>query len=92
MHQRPGLAAVGVRPTSTVVSPWLTFASVIASPAVLFWHFFSVAFYSIWVMFTHPYTIMGADGKPTQVVPSVDSYPYLFLKSIQVVRSSFFAG
>lgn len=64
--------------------------SVIASPAVLFWHFFSVAFYSIWVMFTHPHTVMGPDGKSTQVVPSVDSYPYLILKSFHVVRTLLF--
>ncbi|GJE95952.1 squalene monooxygenase [Phanerochaete sordida] len=59
-------------------------SGVIASPAVLFWHFFSVAFYSIWVLFTHPHTVIGADGKPTRVVPGIDAYPFLFIKSIQV--------
>ncbi|KAI0804658.1 squalene monooxygenase [Irpex lacteus] len=59
-------------------------SGIIASPAVLFWHFFSVAFYSIWVMFTHPRAVRGPDGKTTYVTPSWDLYPLYFLKSIQV--------
>ncbi|EKM51128.1 uncharacterized protein PHACADRAFT_263119 [Phanerochaete carnosa HHB-10118-sp] len=67
-----------------VNGPVSLLSGIIASPAVLFWHFFSVAFYSIWVMFTHPHTVTSADGKPIQIVPSIDAYPYLFIKSIQV--------
>lgn len=63
---------------------------IIASPAVLFWHFFSVAFYSIWVMFMHPHTVIGSDGKPIEVIHSIDQYPFLFMKSIQVVRPLLF--
>lgn len=39
-------------------------------------------------MFTHAQTVIGADGKPHRVVPGWDSYPFLLIKSIQVVRPS----
>ncbi|KAI0338693.1 squalene monooxygenase [Trametopsis cervina] len=67
-----------------VNGPVSLLSGIIASPAVLFWHFFSVAFYSIWVMFTHPRALVGADGKTTLVTPTWDAYPLYFLKSIQV--------
>lgn len=60
--------------------------SITPSFAVLFRHFFAVAFYSIWVMFTHPHPVLGADEKVTYVVPGWEAYPYLLLKSLQVVR------
>lgn len=63
--------------------------SITPSFTVLFRHFFAVAFYSIWVMFTHPHPVMGPDEKITYIVPGWDAYPYLFLKSLQVVRTSF---
>lgn len=54
--------------------------------ALLFRHFFTVAFYSIWVMFTHPQPrkLEGTD-KTMFVVPGFDEYPYLIVKSFQVV-------
>lgn len=57
---------------------------------LLFRHFFTVAFYSIWVMFTHPRPrkIDGTD-KPVVVAPGFDEYPYLTVKAFQVV--SFFS-
>lgn len=61
--------------------------SLAPSPALLTYHFFSVALYSIWVMFTHPRPVPGPPhGKPRYVTARVDQYPFLFLKSIRVVR------
>ncbi|KIP07857.1 hypothetical protein PHLGIDRAFT_105116 [Phlebiopsis gigantea 11061_1 CR5-6] len=60
-------------------------SGITASPAVLFWHFFSVALYSIWAMFMHPHTEIDANGKPVTVVPTLDQYPYLVIKSIQIL-------
>ncbi|TFK37464.1 squalene epoxidase [Crucibulum laeve] len=55
------------------------------SPVLLFSHFFSVAFYSIWVMFTHPRQIGASqDGKPVYATARLDQYPFLFIKSVQV--------
>ncbi|KAJ7293793.1 squalene epoxidase-like protein [Mycena rebaudengoi] len=58
------------------------------SPLLLTWHFFSVAFYSIWVLFTHPHPAPGAnkknDEKQRYAVPSVYQYPYLLFKSVRV--------
>ena len=53
---------------------------------VLFRHFFAVAFYSIWVMFTHPQPVLDENEKITYVAPGWDAYPYLLVKSLQVVR------
>lgn len=56
------------------------------SPLLLASHFFAVAFYSIWVMFTHPSPVHSSNGdKPVYVVASIDQYPSLLIKSIRVV-------
>ncbi|KAF7310542.1 SE domain-containing protein [Mycena chlorophos] len=52
------------------------------SPALLTYHFFRVAFYAIWVMFTHPRAVPG--DKTRLAVPSVAEYPFLLWRSIQV--------
>ena len=57
----------------------------------LFRHFFTVAFYSIWVLFAHPRVVPGrvdANGKPLYAVPGIDQYPMLFIMSIQAVSYS----
>ncbi|KAF9483043.1 squalene epoxidase [Pholiota conissans] len=72
-------------------------SAIAPSPALLAYHFFSVAFYSIWVMFTHPHPVSpppshsnsssksnSADDKPVYETPSVLQYPALFVKSISV--------
>ena len=55
----------------------------------LFRHFFTVAFYSIWILFTHPRLVPGrtaVNGKPLYAVPSIGEYPTLFIMGIQAVR------
>ncbi|KAJ7630502.1 squalene epoxidase-domain-containing protein [Roridomyces roridus] len=60
-------------------------SAIVPSPALLAYHFFSVALYSIWVMFTHPRVVPSPSGeKPRLVRPRVDEYPFLFLKGIRV--------
>ncbi|KAF8959626.1 squalene epoxidase [Flammula alnicola] len=73
-------------------------SAIAPSPALLGYHFFSVAFYSIWVMFTHPSVVppppsynekTNGNGhtnglKPVYAAPSVYQYPALFVKSIRV--------
>ncbi|KAJ3565971.1 hypothetical protein NP233_g7300 [Leucocoprinus birnbaumii] len=54
------------------------------SPLLLANHFFSVAFYSIWVMFTHPQLISAPNEKPVYAVASLDQYPLLAIKSVHV--------
>ncbi|KAG8920129.1 Squalene epoxidase [Tulasnella sp. 418] len=54
-----------------------------ASPTLLAYHFFSVAFYSIWALFTHPQPkrIEGSE-KVVMEIPSILDYPNLILRSI----------
>ncbi|KAF9221254.1 SE-domain-containing protein [Gyrodon lividus] len=56
------------------------------SPSLLAYHFFYVAFYSIWVMFTYPRPINSpVNGeKPVLAAPPMWEYPYLLLKSVKV--------
>jgi len=54
----------------------------------LFRHFFTVAFYSIWILFTHPRLVpvrVDANGKPLYAVPGIDEYPMLLIMSIQTI-------
>ncbi|KAK7465309.1 Squalene epoxidase [Stygiomarasmius scandens] len=69
-----------------VDGPVSLLSATIQSPAVLFYHFFSVAFYSIWVMFTHPQLVQRhKNEKPRLVTPTIVDYPALFFKSIRVI-------
>ena len=75
--------------------------SITPSPALLAYHFFSVAFYSIWVMFTHPHVVpaprripnvnghVNGDLKPVYATPRMHQYPALLVKSVRVVSLSF---
>lgn len=55
---------------------------------VLFMHFFAVAFYSIWVLFTHPRPVrVTAEGKTILRRPRPDEWPLLLFRSVSVVRS-----
>lgn len=62
--------------------------SVSESPTLLFVHFFAVAFYSIWCMFTHarlvPSSTLGG-GKMIMKRPGFEEYPLLAIRSVQVV-------
>ncbi|KAG6875754.1 hypothetical protein C0992_002508, partial [Termitomyces sp. T32_za158] len=57
------------------------------SPMLLAYHFFSVAFYSIWIMFTHPQlvkTVAKNDEQPSYSVPPLHQYPALTFKALRV--------
>ncbi|KAF8635148.1 hypothetical protein AX15_000526 [Amanita polypyramis BW_CC] len=67
-----------------VNGPVSLLSAIIPSPALLAFHFFSVAFYSIWVLFTHPKSVSTSPGeKPVLQVPRVYEYPGLFVQSIR---------
>lgn len=51
------------------------------SPFYLFYHFFRVAFYSIWILFTEP---VCTAKYPKGRKPQVWEYPALSVKSVQV--------
>ncbi|EJC99983.1 squalene epoxidase [Fomitiporia mediterranea MF3/22] len=57
---------------------------------LLFYHFFSVAFYAIWIMFTHVQPIAavngggGGSGKVVMRRPGVEEYPWLLVKALRV--------
>ncbi|KAJ7225978.1 squalene epoxidase-domain-containing protein [Mycena pura] len=68
-----------------VNGPVSVLSALAPSPALLTYHFFAVAFYSIWVMFTHPNPVPGRpDEKPRLAVPRIDQYPFLLFKSVRV--------
>jgi len=56
------------------------------SPLLLANHFFSVALYSIWVMFTHARPVQEpGKEKPIQAIPRPDEYPGLAVKAVYVL-------
>ena len=67
--------------------------SIIPSRCLLAYHFFSVAFYAIWIMFTHARTILSSSpnshsngsAKPHSTIPRFNQYPALLVKSARVV-------
>ena len=78
-----------------VREPVSLLAGIEQAPFLLFRHFFTVAFYSIWVLFTHPRRVgtrTDGDGKAVLRRPRPDEWPLLAVRSVQVVsgRVSFF--
>ena len=70
--------------------------SIAPSPSLLAYHFFSVAFYSIWIMFTHPRITPSSENghsngsaKSYSTIPRFYQYPALLIKSVRVVRRSY---
>ena len=69
-----------------VREPVSLLAGIEQAPFLLFRHFFTVAFYSIWVLFTHPRRVgTRDDGKPVLRRPRPDEWPLLAVRSVQVV-------
>lgn len=65
----------------------ILFHSITPSPLLLIYHFFSVALYSIYILFTAPRFSVNpsANGDLKKgVVPGFSSYPALTIKSVEV--------
>ncbi|KAK7058664.1 Squalene epoxidase [Paramarasmius palmivorus] len=61
-------------------------SAITPSPMLLLYHFFAVAFYSVWVMFMHARPVQyHPDEKPRLVAPSFAEYPALFFKMFAVI-------
>ncbi|KAH7924460.1 SE-domain-containing protein, partial [Leucogyrophana mollusca] len=68
-----------------VRGPVSLLSGIAPSPSLLAYHFFSVAFYAIWVLFTHPRPLSdAAQDKPVFVAPRIYEYPRLCVKSLKV--------
>ncbi|KAG6820534.1 hypothetical protein H0H93_015705 [Arthromyces matolae] len=71
-----------------VNGPVSLLSGIAPSPMLLAYHFFAVAFYSIWVMFTHPiaaHPLLAGEKEISQNrVPRLYQYPTLFLKALLV--------
>ena len=94
MCERACLSPLWVSSVSfSVISTHGCLNRIAPSPLLLAYHFFYVAFYSIWVLFTHPRPISPGTsasngGKPVNTVATIDQYPLLALKSVRVVCAS----
>ncbi|KAG6827569.1 hypothetical protein H0H87_004427 [Tephrocybe sp. NHM501043] len=67
-----------------VNGPVSLLSGIIPSPLLLASHFFAVAFYSIWVMFTHPHPVPSSSRNPQLVVAPFYQYPALSIKALRV--------
>ncbi|KAI0723634.1 squalene monooxygenase [Fomitopsis betulina] len=66
-----------------VLGPVSLLAGIEQSTLTLARHFFAVALYALWVLFTHPRRIV-VDEKPVYIKPGIEDWPILFLKCIRV--------
>lgn len=83
VNASPGPSDSYLRTPGPLASPGIANAhlSLTPKPLLLFYHFFAVAFYSLWLLFTRPF----GDRKHA---PTVLEYPRLMVQSVQVVGPS----
>ena len=60
--------------TGCINGPISLLSGIAQSPMLLAYHFFGVAFYSIWVMFTHPQLVSSPSEKPVYATVTVDQW------------------
>ncbi|KIK13186.1 hypothetical protein PISMIDRAFT_412917 [Pisolithus microcarpus 441] len=74
-----------------VRGPVSLLAGISPSPSLLAYHFFAVAFYSIWVMFFHPRPVVNESDsdKPLMVSPQLWEYPGLAVRGVKVLWTAF---
>ncbi|GAA95668.1 hypothetical protein E5Q_02325 [Mixia osmundae IAM 14324] len=68
-----------------LMGPVVLLAAIAPSPMLLVYHFFSVAFYSIYVLFTQPRSLTkGIDNAASISEPGLLQYPMLAVRSVMV--------
>ncbi|KAJ7166479.1 squalene epoxidase-domain-containing protein [Mycena crocata] len=71
-----------------VTGPASLLSVVVPSPVLLARHFFAVALYSLWVLFTHPRATPGLHVKHLHISPSFNEYPMLLRRSVKILHTA----